>query len=112
MSILFVNENNITSLKQTLYFLIARDRKTIDDILNSLMRQDQLQKISLKIILLIALLTFVVWKNDKSRIVIDFRKINTWLYLDAYSLLRQNTIFGALEKVMIFSFINLIKSFF
>ncbi len=60
MSILFVNENNVTSLKQTLYFLIARDRKTIDDILNSLMRQDQLQKICLKIILLIALLTFVV----------------------------------------------------
>ena len=44
--------------------------------------------------------------------MIDFRKINTWLYLDAYSLLRQNTILGALKKVMIFSFVNFIKSFF
>jgi hypothetical protein len=56
----FVNENNVIDLKQTSYFLIARDRKTIDDILDSLMRQDQLQKISLEIILLITLSTFVV----------------------------------------------------
>ncbi len=60
MLILFVNENNVIDLKQTSYFLIARDRKTIDDILDSLMRQDQLQKISLEIILLITLSTFVV----------------------------------------------------
>ena len=65
MSMPFVNENNVIGLKQTSYSLIARDRKTIDDILDSLMRQDQLQKISLEIILLITLSTFVVWKNDK-----------------------------------------------
>ncbi len=77
MLILFVNENNVIDLKQTLYFLIVRDRKTIDNILDLLMRQDRLQKISLKIISLITLLTFVVWKNNKLRVMIDFRKINT-----------------------------------
>ncbi len=44
--------------------------------------------------------------------MIDLRKINTWLYLDVYPLSRQNTILGALEGVMIFSFVDLIKSFF
>jgi len=34
----FVNENNVIDFKQTLYFLIAPDRKTIDNILDSLMR--------------------------------------------------------------------------
>jgi hypothetical protein len=57
---LFVNEKNVINLKQTLYFFITRDCKTINNILDSLMRQDQLQKISLKIILLIALSTFVI----------------------------------------------------
>jgi len=57
---LFVNENNVIGLKQASYSLIARNRKTIDNILDLLMRQDRLQKISLEIILLIALSTFVV----------------------------------------------------
>jgi len=38
----FVNENNVIGLKQTLYFLTTQDRKTIDNILDSLMRQDRL----------------------------------------------------------------------
>jgi hypothetical protein len=57
---LFVNENNVIGLKQASYSLIARNRKTIDNILDLLMRQDRLQKISLETILLIALSTFVV----------------------------------------------------
>jgi len=60
MSMSFVDENNVIGLKQMSYSLIARDRKTIDDILDSLMRQDRLQKVSLKIILSIALSMFVV----------------------------------------------------
>jgi len=35
---LFVNKNNVTNFKQTLYSFIARDRKTINNILDSLMR--------------------------------------------------------------------------
>lgn len=77
MSMSFVDENNVIGLKQMSYSLIARDRKTIDDILDSLMRQDRLQKVSLKIILSIALSMFVVQKNDKSQVVINLRKINT-----------------------------------
>jgi len=34
----FVDENNVTGLKQASYSLIARDRKAIDEILDSLMR--------------------------------------------------------------------------
>jgi hypothetical protein len=40
MLMLFVNKNNVISFKQTLYFFIVQDRKTIDDILDSLIRQN------------------------------------------------------------------------
>ncbi len=112
MSMSFVDENNVTGLKQAPYSLIARDRKAIDNILDSLMRQGRLQKVPLGTILLAASLAFVVWKNDKPRVVVDLRKINTWLYLDAYPLSRQDTILGALGEAMIFSFVDLTKSFF
>ena len=55
---------------------------------------------------------FVVWKNDKLKIIVDLKKINTRLYSNAYSLSRQDTILEALDDVIIFSSINLIKSFF
>ncbi len=35
---LFVDENNVIDFKQALYFFIAQDCKTINNILNSLMR--------------------------------------------------------------------------
>ena len=56
--------------------------------------------------------TFVIWKNDKLRVVIDLRKINIRLYSNAYSLLRQDIILETLSEAMIFSSVNLIKSFF
>lgn len=112
MSISFVDENNVTSLKQAPYSLTTRDRKAIDDILNPLMRQGRLQKVSLRTISFASFPAFVVWKNDKPRVVVDLRKINTRLYLDAYPLPRQNTILGALEGAMVFSSVDLTKSFF
>ena len=112
ISILFVDKNNITDFKQTLYSLTVQDCKIVDNILDLLMCQDWLQKISLKTILPTVLSTFVVWKNSKLQIIIDFRKINTRLYSDIYFLLRQNTIFDALKETIIFSFVNFIKSFF
>jgi hypothetical protein len=55
---------------------------------------------------------FVVWRKGKPRVVIDLRRINIKIYSDAYSLLKQNTIFSSLDDSIVFSSINLIKEFF
>ena len=44
----FLNEKNVIELKQTSFSLIARNRKTIDKILDFLLHQDRLQKMLLK----------------------------------------------------------------
>ena len=80
-------------LKQTSYSMSIKNKKAMNEILNSLMKNDKIQKISLKTISSIALFVFVVWKNEKSRIIIDLKRINIKLYSDAYSLFKQNTIF-------------------
>jgi hypothetical protein len=47
MSILFRNEEDVEDLKQTSYSMSVKNKKAIDDILNSLIKGEQVQKISL-----------------------------------------------------------------
>lgn len=55
---------------------------------------------------------FIVWKNGKSKIVINLRRINTRLYFDAYLSSKQDIILFFFRNFQIFSFIDLIKGFF
>ena len=110
--IFFKNEKNILKLKQISYSMSIKNKKAMNEILNPLVKNDKIQKISLKTISSAASPAFVVWKNEKSRIVIDLKWINTRLYSDAYSLFKQNTILFFLGDLEVFSFINLIKRFF
>ena len=55
---------------------------------------------------------FIVWKNGKPRVVVDLRKVNTKLYLDAYPLPKQDQILRALGGSTIFSSMDIIKEFF
>ena len=112
MFILFIDEIDVIDLKQTLYSLIAKDRKAMNEILDSLLNQNRLQKMSLNKIFVAASSIFVIWKNDKLKIIVDLKKINTRLYSNIYSLSRQDTILKDFDNVMIFSSIDLIKSFF
>ena len=112
MLISFLNEENVIELKQALYNLSLRDRKAINDVLNSLIRQSRVQKIFLRKSLMISSFVFVIWKNDKSRIVINLKKINSKLYSNAYSLLKQDTILEAFKDFVIFSSLDMTKSFF
>ena len=59
MLILFLNEKNVIELKQTSFSFIARNRKIIDEILDFLLYQDRLQKMSLKQIFLTTSSTFM-----------------------------------------------------
>ena len=55
---------------------------------------------------------FVMWRNEKSCVVVDLRHVNVKLLLNVYSLLKQDTILFTLEDSVIFSSLDIIKSFF
>lgn len=112
MPISFKDESNVEKLKQTSYSMSVRDRKVMDEILNPLAKKGRMQKVPLGTVSSASSPAFIVWKDEKPRVVIDLRKINTRLYSDAYPLPKQNVIFSSLGESEIFSSINLIKSFF
>lgn len=112
MSISFQNEKNVEELKQAFYFMTVKNKKVMNEILNSLMKEEQVQKVSLDTITSASSLAFIIYRNDKSRVIVDLRRINTRLYLNAYSLLKQNIILDSLDELTMFFFINLIKRFF
>ena len=112
MPISFKNENNVKNLKQISYFMSLRDKKAMNEILDSFTQEGRIQKIFLKIVSSASFSVFVIWKNNKLRIVIDLKRINTRLYFDAYSFFKQNVIFSSLNESEIFFFINFTKGFF
>lgn len=112
MPIPFRDETDVTGLKQNPYPLTARDKRAMDEILDPLLEQGRIQKVPLGIPSAAASPAFVVWKNGKPRVVVDLKKVNTRLYPDAYPLPRQDTILGALGGSIIFSSVDLTKSFF
>ena len=65
----------------------------MNKILNSLIKNDKIQKKNLKTIFSIVLFAFVIWKNEKFKIIVDLKRINIKLYFDAYLLSKQNIIF-------------------
>ena len=74
MSISFIDEINVIDFKQTFYSLTAKNRKVVNEILDSLLNQSRLQKVSLNKIFVATSSIFVVWKNDKLKVVVDLRK--------------------------------------
>ena len=112
MFISFRDEKDVLSLKQTSYNMSARNRTTADEILDSLIKDDQIQKISLETISATFSSTFVIWRNEKSRVMIDLRKINTCLFSNVYLLSKQDIILNIMKEAEIFSSIDMIKDFF
>ena len=112
MFIFFKNKFDIMSLKQALYFMSTRNKRIMNEMLNSFFEKKRIQKIFLKIVSSTSFFVFVIWKNEKSKIVINLKRINTKLYFDAYFFSKQNIIFFSLKDFEIFSFINLTKEFF
>ena len=112
MLISFRNEKDILNLKQISYNMFARNRTIVEEILDSLIKNDQIQKISLKMISTTFSSTFVIWKNKKSRVMINLRRINTCFFSNVYSLSKQNTILNIMKEIEIFLSIDMTKNFF
>ena len=108
----FKNEKKIDDLKQTSFSMSVKNKKTMNEIFDFFVKDKRVQKMFLKTIFSAFFFVFVIWKNNKSKIVINLRKINTRLYSDVYSLLKQNIILSFLDDSKIFSSIDFTKEFF
>ena len=111
MLISFKNEKNIDGLKQAFFSMFAKNKKAMNEIFDFFVKNERVQKLFLKIIFSAFSPVFVIWKNNKSKIMMNLRKINTRLYFDVYSLSKQNIILFSLSGSEIFSSINFIKEF-
>ena len=112
MFISFKNKKNIDDLKQVFFSMFAKNKKAMNEIFDFFVKNERVQKMFLKIIFSAFSSVFVIWKNNKSKIVMNLKKINTRLYFDVYSLSKQNIILFSLNDSEIFSSINFTKKFF
>lgn len=112
MPIPFREDADLSRLKQAPFNLFKRDEEAIDAVINPLIEDGRVKKIPLGKSSAAASPVFVVWKNNKPRVVVNLRRINTALYSDAYLLPKQDTILSMLREGTIFSSLNIIKGFF
>ena len=71
MLILFKDEKDLSELKQSAYNLTKRDQKVISRILDPLVTQGQVEKVPLGQSSAASSPAFIVWKNEKPRVVVD-----------------------------------------
>lgn len=112
MPILFGDGCDLSKLKQAPYSQSLRDKRAIDEVLNPLCEQGRIVPVPLGRPSLVAAPAFVVWKNQKPRVVVDMRKVNQALIPDAYPLPKQDTILSSMGGAMVFTSLNFVKSFF
>lgn len=112
MPIDFKTGVDILDLRQAPYSASLRDRAAMNDILDPLKEQGYVEDVPFSQPSLVSAPAFLVWKNDKPRLVIDLRRVNTKLNLNTYPLPRQDTILSALGGAIVFSSLDITKSFF
>lgn len=112
MPIVFKADADLSDLRQAAFNLSKRERDDMDTILDPMKKEGTLQPVPLGEPPPIATPAFVVYRNEKPRVVLDMRRFNTKLQLNAYPLPRQETILGALGGSEVFSSLDLTKGFF
>ena len=114
MPIPFKEGVDIKDLKQAPYNLSARDRVNMDKILDPLTKLGVVEPVPLGSPCPAASPAFMVYRKDdpKGRMVIDLRRVNTKVHIDAYPLPRQDDILTSMSGATIFSIVDMTKSFF
>lgn len=87
-----MNEGKVSEEKLVSYKLSRRDMRVMDAILDPMAADGRVKKVPLEKPSPVSCPAFVVWHNDKTRVVIDLRRVNTKLIPNAYPLLRQLTV--------------------
>jgi hypothetical protein len=112
MPIPFRDETDVLGLKQNPYGLSRRDKVEMDKILDPLAAAQKIEPVPLGQPSAAASPAFIVWNKGKPRVVVDLRKVNAKLYPDAYPLPKQDDVLGALGGAVIFTSLDIQKSFF
>lgn len=112
MPIPFKNEADLSGLKQPPIRLSARDRGAMDTILDPLRDTGRVIKVPWDQPSPVACPAFVVWDNNKPRVVVDLRRVNQRLIPDAYPLPRQDDVLSSLGGSVVFSSLDVTKGFF
>ncbi|TQW04488.1 retrotransposable element [Cordyceps javanica] len=112
MPITFREDADISDLSQRPYAISRRDRIAMDNILDPLRAAGVVEDVPLGEPCPVASPAFVVWRDDKPRVVVDLRRVNTKLRKDAYPLPRQDDILSSLKGSSVFSVLDLTKGFF
>ncbi|KAK6206174.1 Ribonuclease H-like protein [Colletotrichum tabaci] len=112
MPIPFKDGVDISDLNQRPYNMSRRDKVAMDAILNPLAEAGIVEKVPLGEPSPSAAPAFMVWRNGKPRMVIDLRRVNTKLLMDAYPLPREDDILGHLQGSVIFTIMDVTKGFF
>ena len=112
MPISFCPDVDISDLRQSLYNLSRKDQKGVDTVLDPLREAGVVEKVPLGTLLPAASSMFVVWKNNKPCLVIDFCQVNTKMFLDTYLLPKQDIILSVLGRLSIFSSVDMVRGFF
>jgi hypothetical protein len=108
----FKPDAQIKDLKQTPYNLSRKDQEAIDDILDPLKKIGVVEDVPLGKPSPISSPAFVVWRDGKACVVVDLRRVNTKLQMDAYPLPWQDDILQEIYGCQIFSSLDMTKSFF
>lgn len=112
MEIPFKPDADLDDLIQRPYNMSRRDRKAFDGIVDELTRMGVVEPVKLGEKCAAAAPAFVVWRNDKPRVVVDLRKVNTKLILHGYPLPRQDDILGSFGGCQVFTIMDILKGFF
>ena len=112
MPIPFKQDADLSKLKQAPYNLSFKDQSAIDAYFDPLAKQGKVKRVPLGQPSAAASPAFVIWKNNKPRVVVDLRRVNSAVYPDAYPLPKQDTILQALGGGVVFSSLDIVKSFF
>jgi hypothetical protein len=112
MPIPFKNGADVEDLKQVPYSLSIKDRRAMDEILDPLKDIGVVEDVPLGKPSPVSSPAFVVWKDGKPRVVVDLRRVNSKLYVDAYPLPKQDDILTAMHGSEVFSVLDMTKSFF
>jgi hypothetical protein len=112
MRMRFRDELDVTVLQLNPYELSPRDRMEVDKILDQLVEGGCVESMPLEHPSASISPVFVIWNKGKPRLVVDLKKVNAKLYLDAYPSPRQDDVLGALGDSCIFTSLDMQKSFF
>ena len=111
MPIPIKDDASITDPRQAPYNLSRKDQKAMDDILDPLKKIGLVEDVPLGKPSPVSYPEFVIWREVKARVVVDLRRANTKLQLDAYPLPRQDDILQKLHGCQNFSSFDMTKSF-